>query len=586
MAELPDLPTIPGYDIPHRLGQGGMGIVYRALRLHDNRWVALKQIISTRPDLKQRFRREVTAVARLRHPHIVELYDTGEHGGWPFFTMELVTGGNLAEQHAQYAGDVERVLQLVEQLARAVHHAHEANVVHRDLKPSNVLLTDNSDPKISDFGLAKCLDGTDDALTNTSAILGTPAYLAPEVARGEMRDAGPSVDAYALGVILYELLTGQVPFTGKNQLQILDQIRTRPPTPPSSLHPNLPAGLEALCLRCLEKEARDRPVSALELAEDLLAIRQGAIPRHVTTVRPPTVVTEDVPPTVDHVPPPSTQTPPAIPGFEVQECLRMQGLARIYRARQTRVGRTVTLWVARRDHLDTLAVERFRIEGEVLSRLQHPNVVQLIDLGEHDGCLYRVEEQLDGGSLAYRLKREPFAERDAVALVATLARAMHYVHHALGELIVHRDLKPGVVQFTATGIAKIVSFGLVYAPAFGTTRIELPGTVVGTPAYMAPELARGVPEDLGPGTDVFGLGGILYALLTSRPPRGAVNRLADLEHRLLAQPPVPPRQVNGQVSRSVEKICLKALEKDPSDRYASALELAEELERSQRGWLG
>src|SRR5262245_29513149 len=155
------LPTIPGYDVNRRVGHGGMGIVYKALRRADLRWVALKMIVGTHPDLKLRFRREVNAVARLRHPNIVELYDTGEHDGWPFFTMEFVPGGNLAEGLQRYL-DVRQAAALVEALARAVHYAHEQGIVHRDLKPGNVLLADNGDPKITDFGLAKCLDGTED----------------------------------------------------------------------------------------------------------------------------------------------------------------------------------------------------------------------------------------------------------------------------------------------------------------------------------------------------------------------------------------------------------------------------------------
>ena len=591
-----DLPSIAGYEINRRLGQGGMGIVYKALRLNDLRWVALKMIVGTRPDLKQRFRREVSAVAKLRHPGIVELYDTGEHAGWPFFTMELVEGGNLAERRDHYVGDYRRSAALVEALARAVHCAHELGIVHRDLKPGNILLAENGDPKISDFGLAKSLDAGEESLTNTSAIMGTPAYMAPEVARGEMRDAGPAVDVYALGAILYELLTGQLPFPGKNQLVVLDLIRSRPPLPPGQLRPGLPRALEALCLRCLEKGPLARPASALELA-DLLpaalldAATTGAIGGDPTT--PTSRV--DPQPTVDHVPrnaeptPSTTDRPslPDVPGFEALELLRVEGTARVYRARQTRLGRAVSLWVARREHLDAVGLERFRIEAEVLSRLQHPNIVQLIDVGEQDGFLYRIEEYLDGGTLANRLKRGPMAEGDAVALVATLARALHHVHHALGDLVVvYRNLKPAAVQFTAAGVAKLVDFSLVHAPALGTEKLEREGAVVGAPPYLAPEQIRGPLHDLGPGTDVFALGGLLYACLTGRPPHGFANPYPALQERILNDPPAPLRQYNPSASKHVVLVCLKALEKEPYHRYASALELAEELERAKRGWFG
>jgi serine/threonine protein kinase len=606
-----DLPAIPGYDISRRVGQGGMGIVYQALRRNDLRWVALKMIVGTRPDLKLRFRREVSAVARLRHPHIVELYDTGEHHGWPYFTMEFVPGGSLAAAIAEgrwRVADWQTAALLVETLARAVQHAHEQGIVHRDLKPGNILLAENGEPKITDFGLAKCLDGGDESLTNTSAILGTPAYMAPEVARGETRDAGPAVDIYALGAILYELLTGQVPFRGKNQLHVLDQIRSRPPEPPGRLCPNLPPRLEAACLCSLEKEARGRPASALALAEELRAIRDGALEMPTPATVPAAVPTTRAeasgggggsPSTAEHIPrgpEPSTvdrpsggapdlgPTPsqaemqtPRIPGFEVLEWLRIDGVARVHRAKQSRVGRTVTLWLLRRDQPDAAVAERFRIEAEILSRLQHPNIVQLIDAGEHDGFLYRVEEHLEGGTLDSRLKRRHLPEREAVPLVVTLARALHYVHHATGELIVHRDLKPGVIRFSAAGVAKVVDFSQAYAPSFGTDALKREGALVGTPGYMAPEQAEG---EVGPGTDVYGLGGILYAALTRRPPNGVADPFAGWLRRLQNEPPLPIRQFNPDVSRSVAKVCFKALRKDPYQRHASALELAEDLERA------
>jgi serine/threonine protein kinase len=604
-----DLPTIPGYDINRRVGHGGMGIVYKALRQSDLLWVALKMIVGTRPDLKLRFRREVNAVARLRHPNIVALYDTGEHGGWPYFTMEFVAGGSLAEGRQRLINDARLAVSLVERLARAVHHAHEQGIVHRDLKPGNVLLSEDGEPKISDFGLAKCLDGNEEALTNTSAILGTPAYMAPEVARGETRDAGPAVDIYALGAILYELLTGRVPFPGKNQLEVLDLIRSRPPRPPGGFRANLPPALEALCLRCLEKSPQARPATALELAEELQRI--GPLVAEAEGLGPPAAGGEgDLHSTQEHSPhgsgEPSTTDPrprdeedpdltlrpsqasrfPHFPGFEVLEWVAAHGIARVYRARQTKVGRTVTIWALPDVSRDAHVADRFRIEAEVLSRLQHPNIVQLIDVGEHDGFLYRVEERLDGGSLDNRLKRRRFKERDAVALVATLARAVHYMHHALGELVVHRNLKPAAILFTAAGVVKLSDFQVVYAPAFGTDRLDQEGAVVGAPAFMAPEQARGAVRETCPGTDVYGLGGILYECLTGRPPLGPAYPFEDLLRRILNDAPVPPRHHNPEVSRRVERICLKALEKDPSRRHANARELAEELEHTQKGWLG
>jgi serine/threonine-protein kinase len=177
------LPDIPGYEIRKKLGQGGMGVVYEAVRLADRQRVALKMIVGVRPVDVLRFRREVQAVTRLKHPNIVELQDAGEHQGLPYFTMELVEGGSLAGQRASFPQPAQQAAAMVELLANAIHYAHQQGIIHRDLKPGNVLLTCAGQPKISDFGMAKSLHEDGD-LTSTGHIMGTPAYMASEVAWG------------------------------------------------------------------------------------------------------------------------------------------------------------------------------------------------------------------------------------------------------------------------------------------------------------------------------------------------------------------------------------------------------------------
>lgn len=643
-----DLPNIPGYTLSRRLGHGGMGIVYQALRQYDQQWVALKMIIGTSPNLRHRFQREVNAVARLRHPHIVELFGTGVYGEWPYFTMELLTGGTLAANRGLYLDDMRRTVTLLEQLARAVHHAHELGIIHRDLKPGNVLLTEQGEPRICDFGLAKWLDDNDDSLTSTGAVLGTPAYMAPEVARGEFREAGPGVDTYALGVILYELLTGELPFRGRNRLQVMEQICSQSPPPPRRFRAEIPPQLERLCLFCMAKSPAARPASALELAEALNDVfkvplslpeteqyREG--PGRLTAPRPdeedssaddpldalgelslggshnpnvnPHAIDVDLrnPSTGNRLdtlgdqtaddPPPNpneeahlTETDlnfgvelPTVPGFEVLDVAGRGGLAIVFRARQGRTRRVVAIKMLSRMDPNPDMVRRLRLEGDLLSRLQHPNIVQLFDVGEHERGPYLVEEFLPGGSLASRIESMRFSERDSVQLVATLARAMHYVHHFQGDLFVHRNLKPGCVMFTTTGTPKIINFGLVYAPSMGTDDFEPEGLIVGTPAYMPPEQARGDIAATDPSTDVYGLGGILYHLLTGQPPFQGDNGTDILRRVLGPDLPESPRLLNPEVSRRVEGVCVKALEKKASRRFATALEMAEELDRTQRG---
>src|SRR5262245_57074661 len=184
----------------------------------------------------------------------------GEHQGLPYFTMELVEGGSLAGQRASFPQEVRQAVSLVELLANALHYAHQQNIVHRDLTPGNVLLTSIGQPKISDFGLAKCLHEDAD-LTSTGHIMGTPAYMAPEVAWGKIKEAGPPVDIYALGAILYELLTGHPPFRG-TPAEIIDQARFETPRRLTFLQPSIPLAIERICLKCLAKKPHQRYATA------------------------------------------------------------------------------------------------------------------------------------------------------------------------------------------------------------------------------------------------------------------------------------------------------------------------------------
>ena len=274
---------IPGHVFEGWLGKGGMGVVYLARQLHFDRLVAVKMILSQgslRDELRTRFRTEVRAVARLNHPAIVQVYETGEckypsGDSVPFLTMEYCPGGSLSAQidgvpqSPQYAASVAEIL------ARGVHVAHENGVIHRDLKPANVLLNANNEPKITDFGLAKTLD-TDLHQTQTGAIMGSPSYLAPEQANGTNTRIGPATDVYGVGAILYEMLTGQPPFKGTNLLETMDQVRYKEPVPPRQLQPRIPEDLQTICLKCLRKEPSQRYASALSLANDLLAFRENS----------------------------------------------------------------------------------------------------------------------------------------------------------------------------------------------------------------------------------------------------------------------------------------------------------------------
>jgi tetratricopeptide (TPR) repeat protein/tRNA A-37 threonylcarbamoyl transferase component Bud32 len=270
-------PQVEGFSIQSELGRGGMGVVYKARQTKLNRTVALKMVLAgahAGAEQLARFHAEAEAVAHLQHPHIVQIYEVGEHGGLPFFSLEFVDGGCLADRIGGKPQPVDETAHQVELLARAMAYAHEQGIVHRDLKPANVLLTKDGQPKITDFGLAKRLE-SDSSQTKSGTLMGTPSYMAPEQARGEVREVGPLADVYALGVILYEMLTGRTPFIGASILDTLQQVRNKEPVPPTQLLPKIPRDLETICLRCLQKDPHKRYASALALADDLRRFQAG-----------------------------------------------------------------------------------------------------------------------------------------------------------------------------------------------------------------------------------------------------------------------------------------------------------------------
>src|SRR5215475_2683146 len=278
------LPRITGYEVEAILGQGGVGVVFRARDLRLGRPVALKMLVAgayAGPTELVRFQREAEAVASLCHANIVQIYEVGDHEGRPYFTMELVEGGSLAQKLMATPPPVRWAAELVASLADAVAVAHGTGIVHRDLKPANILLTADGTPKISDFGLARRLKG-EGGLTWTGTGVGTPSYMAPEQASGNAGQIGPATDVYGLGAVLYELLTGRPPFRGGTALETFRQVLSDEPVCPSRLNPRVPRDLESVCLKCIQKDPRRRYFSAAGLAEDLRRYLLG----HVVAARP------------------------------------------------------------------------------------------------------------------------------------------------------------------------------------------------------------------------------------------------------------------------------------------------------------
>ncbi|MBL8799705.1 MAG: serine/threonine protein kinase [Planctomycetia bacterium] len=265
------------YELLDEIGRGGMGVIYKARQKDLERIVAIKMILSSQLASRQqleRFLAEARAMARLQHPHIVRIHEIGELHGQPYLVMEYITGVSLAEHMRRQTVAPEEAARIVGLIARAVEHLHQQGIVHRDLKPSNILLDDQGMPYVTDFGLVKMV-GSSSNVTTTGAIVGTPAYMAPEQATGKPEQVGPCSDVYSLGAILYELLTGRPPFQEENPLDTLVQVIEGEPTQPRLLKPDLPPQLETICMQCLEKTAEERYRTAAALADDLDRFRQG-----------------------------------------------------------------------------------------------------------------------------------------------------------------------------------------------------------------------------------------------------------------------------------------------------------------------
>jgi serine/threonine protein kinase len=550
------LPQLPGYKLLEVLGRGGMGVVYKAWQIRAQRFVAVKMIRDgalAGPEHRARFLTEIKAAARFEHPNVVRIYEVGEHHGLPFLVMEFAEGGSFDKRLAGQPLTPRQAAEFVRTLAEAVQYTHDKQVVHRDLKPANVILTADGRPLITDFGLAKRLD-SDTQLSGSKAVLGTPAYMAPEQARGDTRAVGPVVDVYALGAILYECLTGKPPFQGATSHEVLHKVMHEQPAPPTQLRPVISADLEAVCLHCLEKEPALRYQSAQALTDDL----QRWLRSEPVSVSP-----------VNELELHARWARGA--GFEIEEVLTLSPRDAVYRARDN-LYRVVALKVVNAPaEADQAARERLQHEAKTLALFDHPNIVRIHHSGELLGRAYHAFEFVAGGNLIERYVDRPQPPREAADLVRQLAQAMHYAHE---RGVLHCALKPSNILLTPEGTPKITNFGLTQQLPGPESQVRL--AIRRLPSYMAPELAEGRTADVGRHTDVYALGAILYKLLTGGPPFFAQTLAATLELVRTQQAP-PPSAVQAGVPPALDAICVKCLAKEPTGRYATARALAEAL---------
>jgi serine/threonine protein kinase len=566
------LPTISGYEIQCELGRGGMGVVYQALETKTNRIVALKLIRDgalAGPHDRARFRIEAEAAARIRHPNVVQIYEVGDHLGTPYYAMELVHGRSLDRVLADGPFDMSRAAELVRTLADAVQQAHDQHIIHRDLKPANILVADfrsqseirnpQSEIKITDFGLAKRLDSESTAWTQVGAVLGTASYMAPEQAAGRIDEVGPPADIYALGAVLYELLTGRPPFLAETWNETIDQVLHAEPAPPSRLRAHVPAALETICLKCLEKSPNRRYGSARELADDLARCLQGE-----PIVAVPTSEIERL------------SRLAAREGFQITGEIGCGPRCTTYRATFGPMRQSVALKVfcaelATREDWES----RLERAAQKWMALTHPNVILPQRTGWLDRAPYIAAEFVPQGSLESRLKQESIPIRQALVLVEQLAEIVSYVHR---QGAVHGNLKPSNVLFAADGNMRLTDF----YPTGGLSMGSLPPAGAPAPglAFLAPELAFNDAAEPTPNADTYGLGAILYELLARRPPFAAESAAQMLE-LVRAESPTPLTQINSRVSPELDLFCLRCLRKNPWRRSYRIYDLAIRLREFQ-----
>lgn len=613
-----DRPTLPGYEILDELGRGGMGVVYKARRVDSGQVVALKLIRDAAlagPQDRARFRMEADVVARIKHPHVVEIIEAGEHQGRLFFAMEFVDGGSLAQYLSGQPQSPAFSATLVRALALAIEQAHAQSIVHRDLKPANVLLqraqrdaaaeylpnSSNASnsvggleldlgrndfiPKITDFGLAKILDKDCTLVTMDGAVLGTASYMSPEQASGRVGEVGPLSDVYALGAMLYELLTGRPPFLAGTRSETIDQVLRDEPQPISRLRPNVPRELETICLKCLEKEQAERYSGARALADDLGRFLAG---RPVAAV--PVSGFERI-----------TRLA-ARDGFVICEEIGRGPQSVVYRALRGPLKQPVALKVFSTGicpihEWESLAGESGNSSDGATSKLlttslTHPNIVALHQSGAWEDSIYLAMEYVAQGSLATRLVGAGLSIRDSISLVVQVGEIVTYLHR---QGIVHGNLKPTNVLLAANGIPRIVDFhasgGLFVGMQLQKLRSgpsdgcadeqsdDYSTNPIGLSAigYLAPELLQDEsPAEQLPHTDIYGLGILLYESLTGRPPFDGANA-TEMVAQVRTRDPEKPSRFNRRITSELDAFCLYLLRKDPWHRFARAFDVSKHL---------
>jgi serine/threonine protein kinase/tetratricopeptide (TPR) repeat protein len=561
----PSSPLEPGtvlgerYEILKRLGEGGMGAVYKARDRELDLTVALKVIrpeLASHPDILRRFKQELILARQVTHKNVIRIFELGMADGRKFITMDYIEGRDLKSILVERGKlPAAEAVPVMTQICRGLEAAHTEGVIHRDLKPQNIMVDANGRVWLMDFGLARSMDLV--GITRTGALMGTPDYMSPEQARAQKVDERS--DLFSVGIIFYEILTGVLPFRADTMMATLLKRVQEKAIRPSALNSSIPEPLSDVVMKCLEVEVTRRYQSASEILADL-----GETPSNASVPQASAVLPDAIGP--------GTQFGPR---YTIESLIGEGGMGKVYKARDNELDRTVALKLVRRELAgDPNSMQRFKQELQLASRISHRNILRIHDLGDVGGVKFISMMFVEGKDLHEVIQecgRMP-VER-LVNIAKQLAGALEAAH---AEGVVHRDLKPHNVLVDASDQVYVSDFGLAKSlEGESTTMMTRIGEVLGTPRYMSPEQAELKPADHR--SDLYSFGVILYEMAAGDAPFVA-DSTVQVMFQHLTQKPKDPRLANPDLPGHLAKIILKCLEKDPEHRYQHAFEILRDLE--------